>query len=361
MIDKYYFVKEEVRNSINVLDLLENYNAKISAVKNRKARSNCVIHGGDGSSNFSFDIDKKLWTCYSRHCGEDINMARDVFLFIKLAEEAKNKRNCNFKECLQIASKISGLNIDINTFKYNKEEKDRFENERWIRKNQKTNKQIEILDETLIKLFVDEYHPYIETRGYDDDVIKFFELGYSKYGINEEYINNPRFPGRIIVPIRDVSGGLVGLSGRLATDNKILIKKYKKYQHLVDFEKGLVLYNLNNAKNSIEESKKIIICEGFFDIIRLYTFGVDNAVAVMGTSLTPEQLSLCLIAHEAYICFDNDKAGKLNSIRICEQLKDYMNVYNVVLPNGKDPDNIKNPEEFWSVMSKAERYIGGNT
>lgn len=355
MVDKYIFVKEEIKNDIDVLDLLEYYNAKISTVKNRKARSNCVIHGGRGMYNFSFGLDDKLWTCYSRHCGEDVtSKARDIFLFIKLAEEARGAR-CEFKKCLQIASNICRTPINIDDFKYNKEERDKVEIQRWVNRMQEKESKNAELDESLIELYMSQYSSYIETRGYEKDYLKYFEIGFSKDGINENIIS-PKFPGRIIVPIRDEEGKLVGLSGRLATDSKILINRYGKYKHLIDFNKGLVLYNYHNAANSIRENKKIILCEGFFDVMRLNSFGIDNSVALMGTSLTPQQFMICLDATDVYICLDNDKAGKVSSIRIAEQLKKYMNVYIVNL-KGKDPDKIEDPIEFWEAIGNSERYI----
>jgi DNA primase len=147
----------------------------------------------------------------------------------------------------------------------------------------------------------------------------------------------------------------VGWSGRLATDNTAIIKKYNKWMHKLDFDKGFVLYNFNNALPYVKEAKELILVEGAWDVARLWSYGIRNVVAVMGSSLTPEQLQLAISsAFKIKVFLDPDGAGKSGARRICEQLKRYVDVYTVEASN--DPDALT-LEEAWVAVESAKRYI----
>jgi DNA primase len=126
----------------------------------------------------------------------------------------------------------------------------------------------------------------------------------------------------------------------------------------MDFDKGFVLFNFDKAKQYIEETKELILVEGPWDVIRLWSYGIHNAVAVMGSALTPEQLSLAVSnALKINVMLDSDGAGQSGANRICEQLKPYVDVYTYSLPKDKDPDNL-GFSEAWEVISNPVRYVG---
>lgn len=378
----YSVIKEVIREKIDIIDLLEHYGADIANrnVRYDRVRCTCPLHPyADNPSGFSFDLNSKMFTCYTKHCGEDpkdwwfkpknrSTIPRDIFLFIKMAEERKayeegnNNFTCSFNRALEIGAEIANVKLEKG-LAYDKEISDQLETKRWTREMARLTAEVEmeICSEEEVQIFQAQLplaQDYIETRGYDEDVLEFFEIGYSMDGIDEPYnVGKDDFCGRIIIPVRDENGVLVGWSGRLATEDKSIIKRMHKWHHKLDFEKGFVLYNYHNALPYIRDAKEVILVEGPFDVIRLWSYGICNAVAIMGSALTPEQLSLA-IRHsmKVKVALDSDGAGKIGQKRVCEQLKPYVDVYTVTLPKGKDPDEL-DLEEAWIAVSNTERYI----
>lgn len=374
----YTVVKELIREAIDPVILLEHYGVDIADRNYRydKVRCACPLHGGDNHTAFSFDLNTKTFTCFTNHCGEHPadwwfvpkhgSVPRDLFLFIKLMEEKRrreqslSKCSCSFTEALRIASELTGIPLDESTAGYNKEVIDKLDNQKWTRTMARLNTEIEleIFDEDEIELYkaMLPICDYVDTRNFDNDILEFFDIGFSPDGVDEPYkAKNRDFPGRIIFPVRSADGSLVGWSGRLATDNTAIIKKYNKWMHKLDFDKGFVLYNFNNALPYVKEAKELILVEGAWDVARLWSYGIRNVVAVMGSSLTPEQLQLAISsAFKIKVFLDPDGAGKSGARRICEQLKRYVDVYTVEASN--DPDALT-LEEAWVAVESAKRYI----
>jgi 5S rRNA maturation endonuclease (ribonuclease M5) len=380
----YSVVKEVIRESIDPILLLEHYGVDIPQrnIKYDKVRCACPIHGGDNSTGFSFDLNTKQFTCFTNHCGEDPedwfwipksatrgSVPRDLFMFIKLMEEKRAYEEgrkgfkCGWNMSLKVASEIAGIELEKGA-EYNKEVQDKLANQRWIREMAKVTQEVEleVFSEDDIELFQAQLpiaDDYIATREFDQETLDFFQIGYSPDGIDEPYHSKKKdFMGRIVLPVRDDLSQLVGWSGRLATDDKKAIKKFNKWQHKLDFDKGFVLFNYNNAKEYVRDSKELILVEGPFDVMRLWSYGVRNAVAVMGSALTPEQLSLAVSsALRIHVMLDADGAGKSGARRICEQLKPYVSVYTLELPKDKDPDELT-CDEAWVTVSNPVKYIG---
>jgi DNA primase len=379
----YSVIKEVIRESIDVIALLEHYNVDIPQrnIKYDKVRCPCPIHGGDNTTGFSFDLNSKMFTCFTQHCAESpddwfwipkdhrTTVPRDVFLFVKLMEEKnayeEGRKNfkCSWNRALKVASEIAGIELERG-LSYDKDTSDKLANQRWIREMAKLTQEVEleVFNDTEIEIFQAQLplaDEYISTRHYEDYILEEYQIGFSPEGIDEPYHANKRdFMGRIIFPVRDENGSLVGWSGRLACDDEVKIKRFNKWQHKLDFDKGFVLFNFDKAKEYIKESKDLIICEGPWDCIRLWSYGITNAVAVMGSALTPEQLSIAVSsALKVGVMLDADGAGQSGANRICEQLKPYVDVYTYNLPLGKDPDNLSF-DEAWEVVSNPKRYIG---
>jgi 5S rRNA maturation endonuclease (ribonuclease M5) len=370
----YSVVKELIREKMDPVVLLEHYGVDIADRNFRydKVRCACPLHGGDNNTAFSFDLNTKQFTCFTNHCGEQSkdwffipkegNAPRDLFLFIKLMEE-RNGRKCSWTRALQIGSELTGIPLDATSTAYNKEMSDKLETQKWIRTMAKVNQQIELetFDEGEIEMYQAMLPAcdYVNSRGFDDEMLQFFEVGYSPEGVDEPYRTKFNdFPGRIIFPVRGLDGSLVGWSGRLAVDDKTktIFKKYPKWMHKMDFDKGFVLYNFNNAKPHVRQSMELILVEGAWDVIRLWSYGIKNVVAVMGSSLTPEQLQLAISsALRVKVFLDGDGAGKSGTNRICEQLKKYVDVYTIDAGD-KDPDEMT-IEEAYQAVNSAKRYI----
>lgn len=373
-------VKELVREQIDPIMLLEHYGVDISerSAQYNRVRCACPLHDGDNPTAFSFDLNSKHFTCFTHHCGESrgdwfsvpkdgVPASRDIFLFIKLMEEKKAREEgrrftCYFSTAIKIAAEIAGITLDESTVSYNKDMLDRLDNQKWIRTMAKVNQQVEleIFDESEIEMYkaMLPLCGYIDSRNFDEYILDFFEIGFSLEGVDEPYrMKHSDFPGRVIFPIRDSAGSLVGWSGRIATDDRAVIKKHNKWMHKMDFEKGFVLYNYNNAQPFIKDTNELILVEGPWDVARLWSYGIYNVVAVMGSSLTPEQLSLAISsAFKVKVMLDADGAGKHGAQRVCEQLKRYVDVYTIDAPEGKDPDELT-LEEAWAALGNAKRYI----
>jgi DNA primase len=240
---------------------------------------------------------------------------------------------------------------------------DKLENQKWARQMAKINNdvELEVFTEDEIEIFQAQLPlcDYIYSRKFDDDILSFFEIGFSPQGIDEPWAAKRKdFAGRIVFPVRDTRGNLVGWSGRLATDDKVLIKRDNKWMHKLDFDKGFTLFNYNNALDFVRQSKELILVEGPWDVARLWSYGICNVVAVMGSSLTPEQLSIAVSsAIKIKVFLDDDGAGKSGARRICEQLKRYVDVYTVESIDGKDPDELTF-EEAWACVTKTKKYVG---
>jgi DNA primase len=373
--------KEIIRETLDIVDLLEHYGVSVPQrnIRYDKVRSCCPLHDGDNDTAFSFDLNSKKFTCFTQHCGEDPSdgfwkpsdnhtVPRDVFLFIKLMEEKRAHEEgrpnfkCSFTQAVKIASDIAKVNIG-DVCGYSKEAKDRLTNQRWMREMNRVigETEIEVLTEEEIEIFKAQLpiiEDYVHARGLDEEIVEEFEVGYSIEGIDEKWnVGKEDFAGRLVFPIRDRDNNLVGWSGRLATDDKKSVLRYKKWRHKVDFEKGFVLYNYNKALEHIRQTNEIVLVEGPFDVLRFWSYGIKNVVAIMGSALTPEQLTLAVSsAFKVVIALDTDGAGEKGAKRICQQLKPYVDVYLADIPKDKDPDEMTIDEAIVSVMSPIKYY-----
>jgi len=164
-----------------------------------------------------------------------------------------------------------------------------------------------------------------------------------------------RFRGRVIFPVRDVTGRLVGFGGRSLSGEGA---KYVNTPEGPLFHKGSCLYLLNLAKDAIRETGRAILVEGYMDAIRLHMAGFKEAVASLGTALTEEQGKLIKrFANRCYVCYDADSAGQEASVRgmyILQALGLQVNI--VSLPVNSDPDEYlqeKGDKAFEELLKKS--------
>ncbi len=145
------------------------------------------------------------------------------------------------------------------------------------------------------------------------------------------------FRNRLIFPIIDLRGNVIAFGGRVLDDSK---PKYLNTSDTVVYKKSQALYALNFAKNNSE--RKLILCEGYMDVIAMHQAGFTNAVAGLGTAFTNEQISLLSrYCDELTLCFDSDEAGKKATKRALSMLsKSTMKLKVMHLDGGKDPDEI---------------------
>lgn len=224
---------------------------------------------------------------------------------------------------------------------------------------------------------------YLRQRGFRDDVIEKFRLGYSpeerraltsdaiKNGYKKEFLIKTglsierdeqvfdRFSGRIIFPILGISGSVIGFGGRtLRTDKNIA--KYVNSPESDIYHKSRVLYGLHEAKKSIVSQGRCFLVEGYTDVIALHQAGIENVVASSGTALTVEQIRLIKrFTENITVLYDGDEAGLKASFRGIDMiLEEGLNVRVVLLPEGEDPDSFsqgRGSSEFIGFIDENER------
>ncbi len=148
-----------------------------------------------------------------------------------------------------------------------------------------------------------------------------------------------RFRGRLLFPIHDLRGRVVGFGGRLLGPGE---PKYLNSPETEIFHKGRQLYNLHQAKGPIRKEESVILVEGYFDVLRLVLAGVEHVVAPLGTALTPDQAALLRrFTPAATLLYDSDQAGLRATFRSGDELlRQSVRVRVATLPPGEDPDTL---------------------
>ncbi|HWM89393.1 MAG TPA: DNA primase [Thermoanaerobaculia bacterium] len=168
-----------------------------------------------------------------------------------------------------------------------------------------------------------------------------------------------RFRNRLMFPIHNASGRLVGFGGRTLGDDQA---KYVNTNETDRFHKGLLLYGIHHAKREIRESGRAVLCEGYFDVIGSVACGLEGSIAGMGTALTPEQAKqLSRYAEEVVVAYDGDNAGE-NAFRraLPLLLAEGIGVRRARFPGGHDPDSLRlesGPEAVASAVRDAEDAV----
>ena len=196
---------------------------------------------------------------------------------------------------------------------------------------------------------------HLLSKGYSADEIAEAGLAVKRDGQIRD-----KFRDRVMFPIIDVRGNVIGFGGRVMHNQKEIngytIPKYLNSPETPVFDKGKNLFSLNLAKNSSEQD--IILCEGYIDVISVYQAGVKNIVATLGTAITEDQARLMLrYANEILICYDMDEAGTKAALRAIDIISDAGGRSRVIrLKNAKDPDEyiVKNgAEKFKEAVRNA--------
>lgn len=219
---------------------------------------------------------------------------------------------------------------------------------------------------------------YLKNREIDSDIINTFKIGlapssksllyqslhdqgYSdldmiKAGVivSGDYVHDT-FINRIIFPITDEENNVIGFSGRIYYESNDS-KYFNSFENEL-FKKGEVIYNLFNALDSIRKNKRIIIMEGFMDVIAAYKAGLKECVSLMGTALTKEHIEkLKKYNVDIILCLDGDEAGQNATFKALNLLqKNGINAYATTLPNNLDPDEyIKayGKDQFKDIFEK---------
>lgn len=223
---------------------------------------------------------------------------------------------------------------------------------------------------------------YFKERGFSDETIKTFQLGYSpnewqafteealKKGYKLEYLNKTgltivkenkkydAFRGRVMFPIHSMSGRVLGFGGRILTNDK-KTAKYLNSPESDIYHKSKILYGIFYAKQHIAKEDNCYLVEGYTDMIQMYQKGIKNVVASSGTALTSEQIRLIhRLTSNITILYDGDSAGLRASIRGVDLiLEQGMNVRICTFPDGEDPDSFSKNNSLIEI----KEYLDKNT
>ena len=329
-----------IRSSVSIVDVISDYIPLTKKGKNYFGV--CPFHD-DHAPSMSVSETKQIYKCFS--CGATGN----VFNFIMDYEHV------SFMEAVKMVASKAGIDVKFEGYK----------------EQPKKNNDIYEIYELSNKLYQNNINTssgtkaleYLKNRSIDEDVIKEFGIGLSlkkhdvltnlltkkgytkeqqlKSGlvIENDYGFQDIYYDRIMFPLWDMFGKVVGFSGRRYDDVKEY--KYINTKETDIFKKGEILYNYHRAKDEARRKNQVIIMEGFMDVIRAYTIGVKNVVATMGTAVTKENASnIKRMAKEVILCFDGDSAGSKATFACINELSKIGVIPKIVrLPNDLDPDD----------------------
>lgn len=228
--------------------------------------------------------------------------------------------------------------------------------------------------------------PYFRSRGFRDDTIRKFQLGFCPdrrgfsmsaeamaKGYKEEYLLQTglcfktesgrlvdRYHGRVIFPVHTVSGRVVAFGGRILGEKSKNVGKYVNSPDSLIYNKSRELYGLYLAKQAIARHDRCYLVEGYTDVMQMHQSGIENVVASSGTALTEGQIRLLgRFTRNITILYDGDEAGIKASLRGIDMLlAGGMNIKVLLLPNGEDPDSFARShtaEEFRSFIAEHEQ------
>jgi DNA primase len=353
---------EEIRVNNDIVDVISEY-VKLEK-KGKDFFGLCPFHK-EKTPSFSVAPAKQIFYCFGCGKGGDVihfimNVENlDYIEAVKLLadrarvtlSEGKGKEE---NEKANLRQAVIQVNRDAARFFYNELNSARGEEARdYLRKRKVGEQAIKKFGIGFAPHDWDSLYRHLQSKGYEEKVL--IQSGLILNNKNGSYYD--RFRGRIIFPIFDVRGKVIGFGGRVMDSS---MPKYMNSPETLVYNKGKNLYALNFAKNSSD--KRLIIVEGYMDVISLHQGGIINSVASLGTALTESQGRLLKkYAEEIIISYDADTAGQAATMRGLDLLNDVgCNVKVLIIPDGKDPDEFirKNgPEELKKLIDKSISLI----
>lgn len=349
----------EIRQSVDIVDVIGTYLPLEK--KGRNYVAICPFHD-DSHPSMSISPERQIFMCFVCHHGGN------VFTFLK------DYLKIPYIEAVKMVANIG--NVDIS--KYNLESRVKPVDQKLeplYRMHDEANK---IYNHYLNTKLAIQAKEYLNNRKITDEIIETFEIGYApnnhvllkafekmnfnkvsmfESGLIIEASNGyDRFTDRIMFPLHDASGRVVGFSGRIYKQSQNE-SKYMNSPESSIFIKGDTLYNYHRVGEEARQAGYIIITEGFMDVIALYKAGIKNAVAIMGTALTHGHLNLLKrLSKTVYLCLDGDQAGRNATIKSIDILLSAGFIVKVVdLPDKLDPDEIldkRGIEELNAVIKR---------
>ena len=355
-------------DNIDIVSLVSEY------VKLEKRGQNylglCPFHN-EKTPSFTVSPEKKIAHCFG--CGKGGN----IFQFVSLIE------NITYNQAIAKLGTRLGLDLESND---NKEA------------SYDLNNEIDIMYYGH-RLLADYYNyillntkeaedalKYLLERGLNEDVIKYFNLGYAprdnNIALNFFYSNNINldllveagllgkndsgdyydvFKDRVMFPIKNDQNQVVAFSGRTMSTDKNVPKYYNTHETKI-FEKRKVLYNFSDARSFIAKENEVILCEGYMDVIKAHQNGMKNTVALMGTNIDNNKLKeLLSLVKKITLSLDNDEAGSKAQIEIGNRIiQTTDNVYKLKFSGAKDLDEFLTEKNSKNIDFDSEIYLKNN-
>lgn len=337
-----YDVILDIKSKVNIVDVISEYLPVEQKGKNYFAI--CPFHD-DHNPSMSISPEKQIYTCFV--CGASGN----VFNFVA------NYEKVSFVSAVKKVAQKAGIKLDINVKNDYKPKDTKYD--KYYKMFDITNKYYQ---NNIKSVYGKKAIEYLHNRKIDDDVINEFEIGLSMndnnvskllekkgYDVNElidiglcgkkDNFIYDIFRNRIMFPLYNLDGKPVGFSGRIYNGEKD--SKYVNSKESIIFKKGNLLYNYHRALSHAREKHQIIVVEGFMDVVRLYTIGIKNVVATMGTAITKEHANLLMkLSKNIVLCFDGDKAGEKATISALDALEKIGITPKIIrLEDDLDPDD----------------------
>ncbi len=354
---------DEIKSKLDIVDVIREYIQLKAAGLN--FRANCPFHR-EKSPSFMVSPEKQIWHCFG--CGK----GGDVFSFVMEIE------GLSFVEALRALAKKAGITLKKSDPAL-------------------TSKRNSLLD--ISELAAKYYHKvltdapaaaaardYLSKRCLSGETISKWLIGYSPdtwdsllnflksrgHGENEIFLAGlsvkkekapgfyDRFRGRIMFPINDINGNVVGFTARVSPEKEATEKmgKYINTPATMVYDKSKILFGLDKAKMSIKTEDAAVLVEGQMDAIMAQQNGFTNTIATSGTALTADQVKLIKrYTNNIFLAFDMDAAGELAAERgIAAAMAAEMNIKVIETPSGKDPDECikNNPDDWRRAVSSAK-------
>ncbi|WP_062061355.1 DNA primase [Cellvibrio sp. OA-2007] len=358
-----------IDDMLDRLDIVDVVDSRVKLRKTGKNYSACCPFHDEKTPSFTVSPEKQFYYCFG--CGASGNALGFVMDYERLS----------FPEAVESLARLTGLEVprEVQTEAQEKREQEK--------------RSIYTLLEKADEFYQQQlrHHPskhlavnYLKNRGLDGKTAKTYGVGFAPPGwdnllkalatndedkhllieggmlIHQEQEKKlyDRFRHRIMFPIRDTRGRVIGFGGRVLGDDK---PKYLNSPETPVFHKGQELYGLYEARLAYRELPRLLVVEGYMDVVSLAQFGIGYGVATLGTACGPDHLDRAFkYTSEVVFCFDGDKAGRSAAHRALEASLDTMSdgrtVKFLFLPEGEDPDTLVRqigPDKFERMIELA--------
>jgi len=335
---------EFINELITRADIVDIIHQRISLKKAGRNYQACCPFHEEKTPSFSVSPQKQFYYCFG--CGAGGN----AISFLMAYERVE------FIDAVEILAKSLGLDVPRSAVS---QQKSKTNNDMYTILNKKCQyyqQQLKVSGHA---------KSYLSSREISDVMIEKYHIGYCP---DDHHHSHDSFKGRIIFPIHDRRGRVIGFGARVLQDGRM--PKYLNSPDSGIFHKGTVLYGLYQVREAYRDVEKILIVEGYMDVVSLAERGIDFAVATLGTATTSQHVSQLLQQTSSLIfCFDGDNAGRKAAWRALESvlsvMRDDAEIRFLFLPDGEDPDSLVKKEgkdnflhRFLSSQSLADFFFG---